>query len=55
MKFESLPEGVRLVVEAAQSKKAGGITVLNLNGHAAFTEYFRDLHRLQHTAITGDL
>ena len=40
MKLESLPEGVRLVVEAAQSKKAGGITVLDLAGLGAFTEYF---------------
>ncbi|HTC40709.1 MAG TPA: ribosome silencing factor [Candidatus Acidoferrales bacterium] len=40
MNLESLPKGVRLAVEAAQSKKAGGITVLNLSGHAAFTEYF---------------
>ncbi len=40
MKLESLPQGVRLAVEAAQSKKAGGITVVNLNGHAAFTDYF---------------
>jgi len=40
VKFESLPKGVRLVVEAAQSKKAGGITVLDLAGLGAFTEYF---------------
>jgi ribosome-associated protein len=40
VKLESLPQGVRLAVEAAQSKKAGGITVLNLNEHAAFTDYF---------------
>jgi ribosome-associated protein len=40
VKLESLPQGVRLAVEAAQSKKAGGITVINLNGHAAFTDYF---------------
>lgn len=40
MKLESLPQGVRLAVEAAQSKKAGGITVLDLNGVAAFTDYF---------------
>lgn len=40
MKFEALPEGVRLAVEAAQSKKAGGITVLDLAGLGAFTEYF---------------
>ncbi|MGB2635467.1 MAG: ribosome silencing factor [Candidatus Acidiferrum sp.] len=40
MNLESLPQAVRLAVEAAQSKKAGGITVLNLSGHAAFTEYF---------------
>ena len=40
MKFGSLPQDVRLAVEAAQSKKAGGITVLDLNGLAAFTDYF---------------
>jgi ribosome-associated protein len=38
--LNSLPQGVRLAVEAAQSKKAGGITVLDLNGLAAFTDYF---------------
>ena len=40
MKLNSLPEGVRLAVGAAQSKKAGGITVLDLAGLGAFTEYF---------------
>ena len=40
MNLNSLPQGVRLAVEAAQSKKAGGITVLDLNGLAAFTDYF---------------
>jgi ribosome-associated protein len=40
LKLESLPPGVRLAVEAAQSKKAGGVTVLDLNGVAAFTDYF---------------
>lgn len=40
MKLESLPKGVRLAVEAAQDKKAGGITVLDLNGVGAFTRYF---------------
>jgi ribosome-associated protein len=40
VKLESLPQGVRLAVEAAQSKKAGGIAVLDLNGLAAFTDYF---------------
>jgi ribosome-associated protein len=40
LKLESLPQGVRLAVEAAQSKKAGAVTVINLDGHAAFTEYF---------------
>ncbi len=40
MKFESLPHGVRLAVEAAQNKKAEGITVLDLSGIGAFTEYF---------------
>ncbi len=40
MKLESLPQGVRLAVEAAQNKKAGGVTVLDLDGLAAFTQYF---------------
>ena len=40
MKLESLPKGVRLAVKAAQEKKAGGITVLDLNGVGAFTRHF---------------
>jgi ribosome-associated protein len=40
VKFESLPQGVRLAVEAAQEKKAAAITVLNLSGAGAFTDYF---------------
>ncbi len=40
MKFESLPPVVRLAVEAAQNKKAAGITVLDLSGLGAFTQYF---------------
>lgn len=40
MNLETLPKAVRLAVEAAQGKKAGGITVLDLNGLAAFTDYF---------------
>ena len=40
MKFESLPQGVRLAVEAAQEKKAAGITVLDLTAAGAFTDYF---------------
>jgi ribosome-associated protein len=40
VKLESLPQGVRLAVEAAQNKKAGGVTVLDLDGLAAFTQYF---------------
>ena len=40
MKLESLPPGVRLAVEAAQSKKAAGITVLDLKELGAFTQYF---------------
>ncbi len=40
MKFDSLPQVVRLAVEAAQNKKAAGITVLDLSGIGAFTEYF---------------
>jgi ribosome-associated protein len=38
--LKTLPQGVRLAVEAAQNKQAGGITVIDLNGHAAFTQYF---------------
>ena len=40
MKLESLPQGVRLAVAAAQNKKASAIIVLDLSGLAAFTEYF---------------
>jgi len=40
VKFESLPQGVRLAVEAAQEKKAAGITVLDLTAASAFTDYF---------------
>ena len=40
MKLESLPQGVRRAVEAAQEKKAGGISVLDLDGVGAFTRYF---------------
>jgi len=40
VKLESLPKGVQLVVEAARNKKAGTITVLDLKGLGAFTEYF---------------
>jgi ribosome-associated protein len=40
MKLQTLPQGVRLAVEAAQDKKAGGITVLDLSGVGAFTQYF---------------
>ena len=40
MKFESLPQGVCLAVEAAQNKKAAAITVLDLSGVGAFTDFF---------------
>lgn len=40
MNLKTLPQGVRLAVDAAQNKQAGGITVIDLNGHAAFTQYF---------------
>lgn len=40
MKFESLPQGVRLAVQAAQEKKAAAVTVLDLSSAGAFTEYF---------------
>jgi ribosome-associated protein len=40
VKLESLPRSVRLAVAAAQNKKASAITVLDLSGLGAFTEYF---------------
>jgi len=40
VKLESLPQGVRLAVEAAREKKAAGITVLDLTAASAFTDYF---------------
>ena len=40
MKLDSLPQGVRLAVEAAQNKKASGVTVLDLSGVGAFTDFF---------------
>jgi len=40
LKLQSLPQGVRLAVEAAQSKKAAGITILDLKELGAFTQYF---------------
>lgn len=40
MNSEALPKGVRLAVEAAQNKKAGAISVIDLSGLPAFTEYF---------------
>ena len=40
MSLDSLPQSVRLSVEAAQNKKAAGISVLDLSGLGAFTEYF---------------
>jgi ribosome-associated protein len=40
LKLQTLPPGVRLAVESAQSKKAAGITVLDLKELGAFTQYF---------------
>jgi ribosome-associated protein len=40
MTFDSLPESVRLAVEAAQNKKASAITVLDLREVGGFTSYF---------------
>ena len=40
MNYNTLPEGVRLAVEAAQNKKAAAISVLDLSGVGAFTSYF---------------
>ena len=40
VKLETLPQAVRLAVEAAQNKKASAITVLDLSGIGTFTEFF---------------
>jgi ribosome-associated protein len=40
MTFESLPQGIRLAVQAAQEKKAAGIVVLDLSSASSFTDYF---------------
>ena len=40
MNLDSLPQGVRLAIEAAQNKKASAITVLDLSDVGAFTSYF---------------
>ncbi len=40
MNLESLPQGVRLAVQAAQEKKAAAICVLDLSSASAFTDYF---------------
>lgn len=40
MNLDAFPKGVQLAVHAAQEKKAGAITVLDLSGLGAFTQYF---------------
>ncbi len=39
-KKDSLPPELRVAVEAAQEKKAGELTLLDLEGLGAFTDYF---------------
>ncbi|HEY2461865.1 MAG TPA: ribosome silencing factor [Candidatus Acidoferrum sp.] len=40
MNLNSLPQAVRIAVEAMQEKKASNITILDLSGVGAFTSYF---------------
>jgi ribosome-associated protein len=40
LNISSLPETVRLAIQAAQNKKASGITVIDLREVGAFTSYF---------------
>ena len=40
MNLENLPESVRIVVEAAQNKKAANISVIDLREVGGFTSYF---------------
>jgi len=38
--LNSLPESVRIAIDAAQNKKAAGITILDLREVGGFTSYF---------------
>jgi ribosome-associated protein len=38
--LDSLPETIRRAIEAAQDKKAAAVTVLDLGGLGAFSDYF---------------
>jgi ribosome-associated protein len=40
VKTETLRPELRLAIEAAQNKKAGSVTLLDLSGLGAFTEWF---------------
>lgn len=40
MNLDSLPDAIRWAIEAAQDKKASAVTVLNLAGLGAFSDYF---------------
>jgi len=40
LNYESLPQGVRLAIEAARDKKAANINVLELQSAGAFTDHF---------------
>jgi ribosomal silencing factor RsfS len=49
-KKDSLPPHVRAAIEAAQEKQAAEVTLLDLEGLGAFTDYFLSLHRIQFSA-----
>ena len=40
MNLQSLPQSVRIAIDAAQNKKAAGITILDLREVGGFTSYF---------------
>ena len=55
MNLNSLPETVRIAIEAAQNKKAAGITILDLREVGGVHLLLCDLYGLQHPAGAGHL
>jgi ribosome-associated protein len=58
VKTETLRPELRLAIEAAQNKKAGSVTLLDLKGLGAFTEWFlvcTGFSTRQVSAIAGEI
>ena len=54
-KKDSLQIELRAAIDAAQEKQAAEVTLLDLRGLPAFTNYFLLVHGLQRPAGRGDL